>query len=36
MQILQELKDESHFFLFTRWGRVGLEGQMAEVGPITL
>ena len=36
MQILQALKDKTHFFLFTRWGRVGLEGEMAEVGPITV
>jgi poly [ADP-ribose] polymerase 2/3/4 len=34
LQILQSLVDPSECHLFIRWGRVGLAGQAAEIGPM--
>jgi poly [ADP-ribose] polymerase 2/3/4 len=36
MQILQLLSSGDQYFIFTRWGRVGLVGNKAEAGPISL
>jgi poly [ADP-ribose] polymerase len=36
MQILQVISHPEQFYLFTRWGRVGLAGHKAEAGPLSL
>lgn len=36
MQILQSLAHPDQYYVFTRWGRVGLVGNKAEAGPIPL
>jgi poly [ADP-ribose] polymerase 2/3/4 len=34
LQILQEIASPTSFFFFTRWGRVGMPGQTALMGPL--
>lgn len=36
LQILQMESNPNNFYFYTRWGRVGVVGQMAEMGPTTL
>lgn len=36
LQILESLSNPSNLYFFTRWGRVGVVGQKAEAGPMTM
>ena len=34
LQVLESESNPNNFYFFTRWGRVGVIGQMAEIGPM--
>ncbi len=35
LQVLESENNPNNFYFFTRWGRVGVVGQMSSAGPMT-